>query len=111
MTAQGVSFRHAVELLRESSPSLGVLAEPKSPGVGPVVRSTAAKLPALVAPDAADRTLGYRLPSSQVQAGRALRARLRDLGLEGVRARAFPGLCDVPGPGRGGRVAVRPVSG
>ncbi len=50
MTAQGVSFRHAVELLRESSSSLGVLAEPKMPGAGPVVRSTAAKLPALVAP-------------------------------------------------------------
>ena len=126
MTAQGVSFRHAVELLRESSPSLGVLAEPRTPGAGPVVRSTAAKLPALVAPDAADRvlvgqvvahyaaalagheaaqgflarrridhpeaietfqigvadrTLGYRLPSSQVRDGRALRTRLRDLGL------------------------------
>jgi DNA primase catalytic core len=57
MTAQGVSFRHAVELLRESSASLGVLAEPKSPGAGPVVRSTTAKLPALVAPDAADSEL------------------------------------------------------
>ena len=34
MTAQGVSFRHAVELLRESSPSLGVLAEPTMPGRG-----------------------------------------------------------------------------
>jgi DNA primase catalytic core len=126
MTAQGVSFRHAVELLRESSASLGVLAEPRVAGAGPVVRSTAAKLPALAAPDAADRvlvgqvvahyaaalaghetaqgflarrridhpeaietfqvgvadrTLGYRLPSSQVQAGRTLRTRLRDLGL------------------------------
>ena len=126
MTAQGVSFRHAVELLRESSPALGVLAEPRVAGAGPVVRSTAAKLPALVAPDAADRvlvgqvvahyaaalaghevaqgflarrridhpeaietfkvgvadrTLGYRLPSSQVRDGRVLRARLRDLGL------------------------------
>lgn len=126
MTAQGVSFRHAVELLRESSPSLGVLAEPRVAGAGPVVRSTAAKLPALVAPDAADRvlvgqvvahyaaalagheaaqgflarrridhpeaietfgvgvadrTLGYRLPSSQVRDGRALRTRLRDLGM------------------------------
>jgi len=57
MTAQGVSFRHAVELLRESSPSLGVLAEPRVAGAGPVVRSTAAKLPALAAPDAADRVL------------------------------------------------------
>ena len=27
MIAQGVSFRHAVELLRESSPSLGVIAQ------------------------------------------------------------------------------------
>jgi len=57
MTAQGVSFRHAVELLRESSPSLSVLAEPRIPGAGPVGRSTAAKLPALVAPDAADSEL------------------------------------------------------
>ena len=56
MTAQGVSFRHAVELLREASPSLGVLAEPKA-AAGPVVRSTTAKLPALVAPDAADQEL------------------------------------------------------
>jgi hypothetical protein len=32
MIAQGVSFRHAVELLREVSPSLSVLAEPKSAG-------------------------------------------------------------------------------
>lgn len=128
MTAQGVSFRHAVELLRESSPSLGVVAQssPLAKTPGPPSRSTTAKLPALAAPDAedqvllnkvvgyyaealashegaqalltrrkidhpqaietfrigfADRTLGYRLPPSQVQAGRALRTRLRDLGV------------------------------
>ena len=128
MTAQGVSFRHAVELLRESSPSLSVLAQssPLAKTPGPPSRSTTAKLPTLAAPDAedqvllnkvvgyyaevlvthegaqafltrrkidhpeaverfrigfADRTLGYRLPPSQVQAGRALRTRLRDLGV------------------------------
>ena len=128
MTAQGVSFRHAVELLRESSPSLGVVAQssPLAKTPGPPSRSTTAKLPALASSDAedqvllnkitgyyaetlathegaqafltrrkidnpeaverfkvgfADRTLGYRLPPSQVQAGRALRTRLRDLGV------------------------------
>ncbi len=126
MTAQGVSFRHAVELLREWSPALSVLAEPKIPAAGPVVRSTTAKLSALVTPDAADqellnrvvghyaetlaghaeaqaflgrrkiddpeaverfrvgfadRTLGYRLPGSHVQAGKQVRSRLRDLGV------------------------------
>jgi DNA primase catalytic core len=57
MTAQGVSFRHAVELLRESSPALGTLAQPKSADSGPVVKSTTAKLPPLAAPDAADQEL------------------------------------------------------
>ena len=57
MTAQGVSFRHAVELLRESSPALSTLAQPKSAESGPVVKSTTAKLPSLVAPDAADQEL------------------------------------------------------
>ncbi len=59
MTAQGVSFRHAVELLRESSPSLATLAQPgpRSTAPGPVSRSKTAKLPALVAPDAADQEL------------------------------------------------------
>lgn len=68
MTAQGVSFRHAVELLRESSSSLGVLAEPKSRGAGPVVRSTSAKLPALAAPDAADRVLVGQVVAHYAQA-------------------------------------------
>lgn len=36
MTAQGVCFRHAVELLREASPALSVLADPKTAGAGPV---------------------------------------------------------------------------
>ena len=59
MTAQGVSFRHAVELLRESSPSLTTLAQPgpRSTAPGPVSRSKTAKLPPLVAPDAADQEL------------------------------------------------------
>ncbi len=59
MTAQGVSFRHAVELLRESSPALATLAESgaKATGRGPVGRSKSAKLPSLVTPDAADQEL------------------------------------------------------
>lgn len=57
MPAQGVSFRHAVELLREASPSLVVIAQPKTAETGPVVKSTTAKLPSLVAPDAADLEL------------------------------------------------------
>jgi len=58
MTAQGVSFRHAVELLREDSPALRGLApaSPLSAG-GPVGRSSAVKLPALVAPGAGDGQL------------------------------------------------------
>ena len=68
MTAQGVSFRHAVELLRESSPSLSVLATTTgtrwADQSGPVGRSKTAKLPTLVAPDAddqelLDRVVGY----------------------------------------------------
>jgi DNA primase len=56
MTAQGVSFRHAVELLRESSPALVSLAQPgpRSTAPGPVARSLSAKLPSLVEPDAGD---------------------------------------------------------
>ena len=58
MAAQGVSFRHAVELLREDSPALRGLApaSPLSAG-GPVGRSSAVKLPALVAPGAGDAQL------------------------------------------------------
>lgn len=59
MTAQGVSFRHAVELLRESSPALASLAQPgpRSTAPGPVSRSKTAKLPSLVEPDAGDQVL------------------------------------------------------
>lgn len=127
MTAQGVSFRHAVELLRESSPSLLVVSSTRADkGTGPAAKSTTAKLSPLVAPDAADqellntvvgyyaetlathdeaqaflarrkvdhpeaveqfrlgfadRTLGYRLPHSQVQAGKEIRSRLQKLGV------------------------------
>jgi hypothetical protein len=128
MTAQGVSFRHAVELLREASPALSSLAQPgpRSTASGPVVRSQSQKLPRLVGADAGDqvllarvvdyyaerlasdepaqgllvrrkidhpeaveafkvgvgdRTLGYRLPNSQLREGKAIRARLRDLGI------------------------------
>ncbi|MGD7708305.1 CHC2 zinc finger domain-containing protein [Microlunatus sp. Y2014] len=66
MTAQGVSFRHAVELLREASPALSTvtLTHPRTGGSGPASRSASAKLPALVTPDAADqelldKTLGF----------------------------------------------------
>lgn len=128
MTAQGVSFRHAVELLRESSPSLGVLAQssPLAKRPGPPAKSQAQKLVPLAPPDAedqvllgrvvgyyaetlatneaardflarrrigdpeaisrfrvgfADRTLGYRLPHSQLRDGKAVRTRLRELGV------------------------------
>lgn len=128
MTAQGVSFRHAVELLREASPSLSVIAQSSPLASGPDAprRSTTAKLTPIAAPDAedqvllnkvvgyyaealatheaaqaflakrkidhpeaietfkvgfADRTLGYRLPHSQVAAGKEIRNRLRDLGV------------------------------
>lgn len=130
MTAQGVSFRHAVELLRESAPSLSVIASTSGTRwagqSGPVARSETAKLPAIAAPDAedqellnrvvgyyaerlaaseaaqaflgkrcindheaverfkvgfVDRTLGYRLPNSQLQDGRLVRTRLRGLGV------------------------------
>ena len=61
MTAQGVSFRHAVELLRESSPSLSVIATTAgtrwSNQSGPVAKSSTAKLPSLVEVDAADQEL------------------------------------------------------
>ncbi len=152
MTAQGVSFRHAVELLREVSPSLSVIA-PSSPlakAPGPPLRSTTVKLPALALPDAedqvllnkvagyyaetlathegaqgfltrrkidhpeaierfkigfADRTLGYRLPPSQVQAGRALRTRLRDLGvLKANGHEHFRGYVTFPVADMGGNV-------
>lgn len=55
MTAQGVSFRHAVELLREDSASLRTLASPSPLSAGgPVVRSSARKLAPLAAPGVGD---------------------------------------------------------
>lgn len=56
MAAQGVSFRLAVELLVQESPSLSVLAQssPLSQGPGPVARSLARKLPLLADPDVSD---------------------------------------------------------
>ena len=71
MSAQGVSFRHAVELLREDSSALSVLAarSPRS-GAGPV-KSLAAKLPSIEAPEddhgLLERVLAFyaeRLPES-----------------------------------------------
>ena len=58
MTAQGVSFRHAVELLREASPALSVLSKTRPwKGTGPAAKSTRPKLPSLVGVDAADQEL------------------------------------------------------
>lgn len=58
MTAQGVSFRHAVELLREASPALSVLSKTRPwKGTGPAAKSTRPKLPSLVEVDAADQEL------------------------------------------------------
>lgn len=58
MTAQGVSFRHAVELLREASPALSVLSQTRPwKGTVPAARSSTAKLPTLVEVDAADQEL------------------------------------------------------
>jgi DNA primase len=55
MTAQGVSFRHAVELLREDSASLRTLASPSPLSAGgPVVRSSARKLAPLAGPGVGD---------------------------------------------------------
>lgn len=55
MCAQGVSFRHAVELLREDSASLRTLASPSPLSAGgPVVRSSARKLAPLAAPGVGD---------------------------------------------------------
>lgn len=51
--SRGVSFRHAVELLREGVPSLAAAGE----GANPVKRSTVRALPAPVAFDADDARL------------------------------------------------------
>lgn len=66
MTAQGVSFRHAVELLREASPSLGVVAQARTSG--PVAKSTTGKLPSLVEVDAADQELLDRVVGHYAEA-------------------------------------------
>jgi DNA primase catalytic core len=54
MKMQGVSFRHAVELLREGIPPLAAAA---AGAVTPVKQSTVRKLPPPVAPDAGDTEL------------------------------------------------------
>ena len=66
MTAQGVSFRHAVELLRESSPSLSVMAQART--AGPVAKSTTVKLPSLVGVDAEDQVLLDRVVGHYAEA-------------------------------------------
>jgi DNA primase len=59
MAAQGVSFRLAVELLQQESPSLSVLAQssPLSQGAGPVSKSSTRKLPLLADPDVSNAGL------------------------------------------------------
>lgn len=59
MAAQGVSFRLAVELLQQDSPSLSVLAQasPLAGGAGPVAKSVTRKLPLLADPDVSDAVL------------------------------------------------------
>ena len=122
MKAEGVSFRHAVELLRADLPALAAGSSPRR-----IVKdSTVTKLPPPVVPDAADhellkqvvayyhaalqqspealqylerrglhsaemierfqlgfanRTLAYRLPAKNRQAGAELRGRLQTLGI------------------------------
>ena len=66
MTAQGVSFRHAVELLREASPSLSAIAQSRTPG--PVAKSTTVKLPSLVEVDAEDQVLLDRVVGHYAEA-------------------------------------------
>lgn len=59
MVAQGVSFRLAVELLQQESPSLSVVARssPLADGSGPVGRSSTRKLPLLADPAVSDADL------------------------------------------------------
>lgn len=57
ITAQGVSFRHAVELLLQESPALSTLASARPGSSGPVKRSLARKLEPIAAPDADDQAL------------------------------------------------------
>jgi DNA primase catalytic core len=59
MAAQGVSFRLAVELLQQESPSLSTLAQtsPLATGAGPVSKSVTRKLPLLADPEATDADL------------------------------------------------------
>ncbi len=57
MKMQGVSFRHAVELLREGIPATPGAVSSLAAGVAPVKRSTVRALPAPVAADADDRAL------------------------------------------------------
>jgi DNA primase catalytic core len=59
MAAQGVSFRLAVELLQQESPSLSTLAQssPSSQGPGLVSKSSTRKLPLLASPEVSDADL------------------------------------------------------
>ena len=59
MAAQGVSFRHAVELLREESPALSSLAQasPLAKEPGPVGKSQVRKLAPIAQPSAQDVVL------------------------------------------------------
>jgi hypothetical protein len=59
MAAQGVSFRLAVELLRQDSPALDSIApvSPLSSGRGPVGKSSSRKLPPIAEPSVEDHEL------------------------------------------------------
>ncbi len=139
MKAEGVSFRHAVELLRADLPALAA----SSSAQRIVKASTVTKLPAPVEPNAADqelltqvvayyhatlqqspealayldrrglrsaemierfqlgfanRTLAYRLPAKNRQAGAELRGRLQTVGL--LRASGHEHLTEVSSGGR-----------
>ena len=86
MAAQGVSFRHAVELLLAESPSLSVLAQssPLSQGPGPVVKSLTRKLPLLAEPDVSDAGLAAAVVDHYAQALVASSEALGYLGSRGV---------------------------
>lgn len=61
MTAQGVSFRHAVELLLSESAALSSLSPGRPGQSGPVKRSKSAKLDPIASPDAEDQALLARV--------------------------------------------------
>ena len=86
MAAQGVSFRHAVELLLAESPALSVLAQssPLSQTAGPVVKSVTRKLPVLAEPDVSDAGLAAAVVDHYAQTLAASPEALGYLGSRGI---------------------------